>query len=145
MKFLCLECDERMDFDDRQVPGDGTFGASYKCPSCGKGIAMLANQMETQLVEGLGIEIGGRTIDPAPMDFVQSTMITREDAFEEPANRKPAVQWTEASRNRLERVPNFVRGMVKRIYTDWAKEQGIEEMTPDIMDRARIDLGLEDM
>lgn len=145
MKFLCLECDRRMDFDDRQVPGDGTFGASYKCPSCGKGIAMLANEMETRLVQGLGIEIGGRTIDPEPMDFIQKTMVTREGAFTEVVAKKPSVRWTEAGQDRLARVPAFVRGMVKRIYTDWAKEKGIEEMTPDTMDRARIDLGLEDM
>lgn len=145
MKFLCLECDQRMDFDDRQVPGDGTFGASYKCPSCGKGIAMLANEMETRLVQGLGIEIGGRTIDPEPMDFIQKTMVTKEGAFTEVGAKLPKVRWTEAGQDRLARVPTFVRGMVKRIYTDWAREQGVEEMTPDTMDRARVDLGLEDM
>jgi hypothetical protein len=38
-----------------------------------------------------------------------------------------------------------VRGMVKRIYTDYAKENGIAEITPAIMDRARTELGLEGM
>jgi len=46
---------------------------------------------------------------------------------------------------RLENVPRFVRGMVKRIYTDYAREQGIPEITPEVMDRARSDLGLEGM
>ncbi|MEJ2337384.1 MAG: PCP reductase family protein [Gemmatimonadales bacterium] len=53
--------------------------------------------------------------------------------------------WSEAATRRLEGVPSFVRGMVKRIYTDYAKEQGIHEITPEIMDRARTDLGLEGM
>jgi hypothetical protein len=35
--------------------------------------------------------------------------------------------------------------MVKRIYTDWARENDVSEITPDIMDRARTDLGLEEM
>jgi hypothetical protein len=35
--------------------------------------------------------------------------------------------------------------MVKRIYTDYAQENGISQITPDVMDRARSDLGLEGM
>jgi hypothetical protein len=35
--------------------------------------------------------------------------------------------------------------MVKRIYVDWAKERGIPQITPEIMDRARTELGLEEM
>jgi hypothetical protein len=35
--------------------------------------------------------------------------------------------------------------MVKRIYTDWAREQGIATITPAVMDRARSELGLEGM
>ena len=53
--------------------------------------------------------------------------------------------WTEDAADRLERVPSFVRGMVHRIYTEWAEERGIEEITPEVMDRARSDLGLEGM
>jgi hypothetical protein len=35
--------------------------------------------------------------------------------------------------------------MVKRIYLDYAKERGIAEITPAIMDTARTELGLEEM
>jgi hypothetical protein len=35
--------------------------------------------------------------------------------------------------------------MVKRIYTDYARERGIALITPDVMDSARTDLGLEGM
>ncbi len=55
------------------------------------------------------------------------------------------VVWTDDALDRLDRVPSFVRGMVKRIYTDYAREQDIAEITPEIMDRARTDLGLEGM
>ena len=55
------------------------------------------------------------------------------------------IVWTSEANGRLEKVPSFVRGMVKRIYTDWAREKGVTEITPDIMDRARTELGLEGM
>jgi hypothetical protein len=42
-------------------------------------------------------------------------------------------------------VPGFVRGMVKRIYLDYAAERRIAEITPEVMDRARSELGLEGM
>jgi len=106
MKFLCIDCDAQMSYQERRQPGDGTFAAAFTCPSCGRRIAMLANPMETQLVSSLGVQIGGRVLD------------------EQPA---------------------FVRGMVKRIYTDYAVERAITDITPDVMDRARTDLGLEEM
>jgi hypothetical protein len=56
-----------------------------------------------------------------------------------------AVRWSDDATDRLARVPSFVRGMVKRIYADWAAERGIPEITPEIMDTARSDLGLEGM
>ena len=42
-------------------------------------------------------------------------------------------------------MPTFVRGMVQRIYADYAAEHGIAVITPEVMDRARRELGLEGM
>ena len=55
------------------------------------------------------------------------------------------VTWSPESHERLERVPKFVRGMVKKIYSDYATEKGISEITPAVMDTARSELGLEGM
>ena len=148
MKFLCIECDQQMQFEDRSLPGDGTFGAAFKCPGCGRSIAMLANPMETQLVESLGVKIGGRTLDQQPLELVRSSLAGRDDAFSERPDGRTAgrpVDWSPEATERLARVPGFVRGMVKRIYADWAKERGIAEITTAVMDRARTDLGLEGM
>jgi hypothetical protein len=142
MKFLCIDCDEQMRFDERQQPGDGTFAAAFACPRCGRRVAMLANPMETQLVESLGVKIGGRTLDPEPMELVRGALVTRDGAFVETPTRP---RFTNASEERLSRVPGFVRGMVKRLYTEYAVERGIVEITPDVMDRARTELGLEGM
>src|SRR6185503_10561564 len=93
MKFLCLDCDTQMQFDERRQPGDGTFAASFGCPKCGRRVAMLANPMETQLVSSLGVEIGGRTLDEEPMELTRKALAGRDDAFIEDAQRSaPSAQ-----------------------------------------------------
>jgi proto-chlorophyllide reductase subunit len=154
MKFLCIDCDAQMHFEERQQPGDGTFAAAFTCPTCGRRVAMLANPMETQLVNSLGVKIGGRTLDAEPMELIRTNIAGRDDAFQDsPQSDPPASggyprnrpQWSPDAQDRLSRVPSFVRGMVKKIYTDYATEHAIAEITPDVMDRARSDLGLEGM
>jgi hypothetical protein len=146
VKFLCVDCDQQMTFAERQEPGDGTFGASFTCPSCGHKVAMLANPMETRLVGALGVQIGGRTLDEQPMELTRSSMIGSEGAFDDFQKEGPTgVRWSPESEDRLARVPKFVRGMVKKIYGEWASERGISEITPSVMDEARVDLGLEGM
>ena len=132
MKFLCVECDQQMAFAERQLPGDGTLAASFKCPSCGRVVAMLTNPMETQLVSSLGVEIGGRTVPSERFEMVNTFVAG-------------GPSWSPDAQERLARVPSFVRGMVKKIYGDYAKERGIAEITPAIMDTARAELGLEGM
>lgn len=149
MKFLCIDCDAQMTFSERAVPGDGTFAASFSCPSCGRRVALLANEMETQLVGALGVKIGGRTLEEQPMELVRTTLDGRADAFVDEALPQPSApvrpQWSAGAQERLSRVPGFVRGMVKRIYIDYAVEHGITEISPEVMDRARTELGLEGM
>jgi hypothetical protein len=143
MKFLCVPCDSIMAFAERQLPGDGTMAAVFSCPSCGREMAMLTNPMETQLVSGLGVKVGGRTVPGSPLELTLATL-DDERAGSAPAARN-ATRWSADALNRLEAVPSFVRGMVKRIYTDWARERDIAEITPAVMDQARSDLGLEGM
>ena len=127
-----------MAFGERQLPGDGTLAATFKCPKCGRVVAMLTNPMETQLVSSLGVEIGGRTVPAQPFEMIETMTAGRPDGRTGPS-------WSTDAQERLARVPNFVRGMVKKIYADYAKERGIAEITPAIMDTARAELGLEGM
>ncbi|MFQ6046046.1 MAG: PCP reductase family protein [Gemmatimonadales bacterium] len=153
MKFLCVECDRQMEFAQLREPGDGTFAARFTCPECGRSVALLANPMETQLVGSLGVKIGGAPLDDRPMEFVREHVeggalaLSAENgpqgASDNGATRGPV--WSEDALERLERVPVFVRGMVKRVYLDYASQRGIGEITPDVMDRARAELGLEGM
>ncbi|MBI71614.1 MAG: hypothetical protein CME29_07800 [Gemmatimonadetes bacterium] len=153
MKFLCIACDTVMDFAERQIPGDGTLAAVFECGSCDREVAMLTNPMETQLVSSMGVKIGGREVPAQPMELARTSMEGgSEDVFDptdEPVQDQTAhplrVTWTSEAVGRLDNVPSFVRGMVKRIYTDWAQQNGVNEMNPKIMDRARSELGLEGM
>ena len=153
MKFLCIACDTVMDFAERQIPGDGTLAAVFECGSCDREVAMLTNPMETQLVSSMGVKIGGREVPAQPMELARTSMEGgSEDVFDptdEPIQDQTAhplrVTWTSEAVGRLDNVPTFVRGMVKRIYTDWAQQNGVNEMNPQIMDRARSELGLEGM
>lgn len=146
MKFLCLECDAVMEFAERRLPGDGTMAAVFTCGSCGREMAMLTNPMETQVVSSLGVKVGGRTVPEQPMELLRTSIDGgREDAIADAVPGDGRVQWSDAAAERLTRVPSFVRGMVKRIYADWARERGIGIITPEIMDRARSELGLEGM
>ena len=141
MKFLCVECDQQMAFAERQLPGDGTLAATFKCPKCGRVVAMLTNPMETQLVSSLGVEIGGRTVPAEPFEMVRAKVMTAA----RPDGLMAGPTWSADAQERLGRVPSFVRGMVKKIYADYARERGIAEITPAIMDTARAELGLEGM
>jgi len=151
VKFLCVECDRQMLFEERQLPGDGTLAAAFRCPQCGRAVGLLTNPMETQLVASLGVKIGGTTIDPQPIETVRGMVTTgREDAFEDGngetgKGKGPIPAWSPEAQERLARVPNFVRGMVKEIYADYARDRGIGEITPAVMDSARSELGLEGM
>jgi hypothetical protein len=149
VKFLCVECDRQMGFAERALPGDGTLAAVFTCPACNRSVAMLTNPMETQLVASLGVQIGGRSVPEQPLELTRSTLASgREDAFAD-AKPEPIAAgrpvWDDAAKERLSRVPAFVRGMVQRIYADYAAERNIAVITPDVMDTARRELGLEGM
>jgi hypothetical protein len=149
LKFLCIECDRQMAFAERELPGDGTLAAVFACPACGRSVAMLTNPMETQLVSSLGVQIGGRTVPEQPFELTRSAVAGgREDAFAEEAPKAAGAGrpvWDDAAKERLGRVPSFVRGMVQRIYADYAAERSIAVITPEVMDTARRELGLEGM
>ena len=146
MKFLCIECDKQMAFAERELPGDGTLAAVFTCPACSRSVAMLTNPMETQLVASLGVQIGGRSVPEQPFELTRATVAGgRDDAFADAPAAPGRPVWDEAARERLARVPSFVRGMVQRIYADYAAERHISVITTEVMDTARRDLGLEGM
>lgn len=78
MRFLCVDCDEAMSMSDARGPDDGSMTVVFACPDCGRETAMLTNAMETQVVRSLGVSIGGREDDPAPMETVRTQLRSGE-------------------------------------------------------------------
>jgi hypothetical protein len=52
------------------------------------------------------------------------------------------VQWTDAARVRVERIPSFIRPMVQRAIERYAVEGGHTLITDALMDEARSRLGM---
>lgn len=129
---------------------------------------MLTNAMETQVVRSLGVKIGGRTVPAEPMEMVRGSLVNQRhhsatppaaegspqdheheaskcpftgmvnDAFEE----KASIQWTEAARKRMERIPDFARPMVMKGVEDAAREQGLQQVTESVLDDVRERFGM---
>lgn len=143
MKFLCIPCDQAMEFVATEGPEAGSLAVTFGCARCGDQVALLTNPAETQLLIALGIKIGGRTIPPESMEVVRDTLARgREGSFHAPEG-EPA--WTEAAEQRLAAAPVFVENMIRRLYSDYARQRGIKEITPEVMNEARQALGLEGM
>ena len=46
---------------------------------------------------------------------------------------RPALHWSPAARERVARIPSFVRGVVMQRVEDWARRQGRSEITPELL------------
>jgi radical SAM protein with 4Fe4S-binding SPASM domain len=50
---------------------------------------------------------------------------------------QPALAWTAAARERVARIPSFVRGVVMQRVEAWARRQGRREVTPELLAEVR--------
>jgi hypothetical protein len=131
VKFLCVACDEAMKFVEAADAAHGdTFSAVFGCPRCGRRIALLANPWETQLVRNLGVALGGRTAPHEPLEVVRERLVGSR------------LLWTEEAEQRLARVPEFVRPVVRDSIERHARERGCSEVTCEVMDEARSRMGM---
>jgi hypothetical protein len=143
MKFLCVDCDVQIEAVDQAAPGDGTLAVTFRCPKCKREIAMLANPMETQLVSSLCVKVGGRNAPEQPFEAIRSQLETGgRAALQNVLANASSPGWSSEAEERLARVPPLVQGMIRRLYGEWARQRGIVEITPELMDEARLELGL---
>ena len=75
MKFLCLSCDEGMKLEAANGPREGSLEATFVCPRCHYKIIMLTNPWETQLVQTLGVKVGGRATPVSPYEQVLGSLV----------------------------------------------------------------------
>jgi hypothetical protein len=81
MKFVCLNCEAFMLFQKVEKPGEGSLGVEFLCPKCNARFSMVTNPGETQMVQALGVKIGGRTTAPEAFELTRGTL---KDAAECP-------------------------------------------------------------
>lgn len=162
MKFLCVECDEAMTLVEARGPDRGSMTVVFACPDCGRQVAMLTNASETQVVRSLGVKIGGRTVAAEPMEGIREGLSgaslagTADDPEEaraagskcpftgmvNEAFAQTAIPWSDAARGRVEKIPSYARSMVMRGVEEFAREEGLQEVTEAVLDRARGRLGM---
>jgi hypothetical protein len=157
MKFLCVPCDSPMKLQSVGPPEGGSLSVVYSCPECGYEMALLTNPFETQLVQSLGVRIGpeeaARAGRPEPGGCPFTAMIpsaapepTREGAAATSARPAatdgPVVRWTAAAEARLEKIPAFVRPMVRAGIERFARERGALEVNDELLDAAREFFGM---
>lgn len=135
MKFLCLRCDEPMSIGEVEGSDDNSVGITFVCKKCSNRFAMFTNPMETQLVRGLGVHIGGRSIPAKPMEVIKDTLVTKEDT-------EDTLVWDSAANARLNNVPPFVRDMARSAIERYAREKGYKDITIEVMDEARKVYGM---
>jgi len=56
---------------------------------------------------------------------------------------QPALAWTPAARERVARIPSFVRGVVMERVEAWARRQGRREVTPELLAEVRSALPID--
>ena len=144
MKFLCNDCQQIMEFlDNTASESGGSMAIRYNCPNCGRSISMITNPGETQVVRSLGVTIGHETLhtSPEPMAMLRGALTGGGSTVA----TGPEPGWSEAALKRLSAAPTFVQGMIRRLYTDYARQKGYTEITPAIMTEAREALGMTEM
>ena len=140
-------------------PFEGTMSIVYRCQACDYRMAMLTNQMETQMVRSLGVKIGGRAREAAPMETLRTNLQGKRQEVAVPDRAKSAskcpftgvvtealeasqLQWTAGAQARMARVPAFVRPMVQRNVEDYAAQSGKMVVDESVIDAMKGQLGI---
>jgi len=74
MKFVCMNCETFMLFQKVEKPGEGSLGVEFLCPTCKARFSMVTNPGETQMVQALGVKIGGRTTAAEAFELTRETL-----------------------------------------------------------------------
>lgn len=172
MKFLCVKCNNFMDYESKEQVDTLRLGITFACTQCGYKVAMVTNPGETQLVSGLGVKIGGRTVPAEPMEFTREAMksegqpaaatmaadmgkcpfpgMLAGSGFKDTGMAaglsgqasKPSVAWTSNAEQRLQNVPAFVRSLARAGIEQYARENGFAEVNDQVMDEYREKVGM---
>lgn len=191
MKFVCLNCETYMNFENVEKPGEGSLGVFFGCPSCNAKFSMVTNPGETQMVSSLGVKLGGRSAAAEPFEMTRGTLKEEAQAGAgqmgaylnekiqggQPVSAAPApaksgdkasggcpfsamvaemglttggkpamgapasseFTWTADAKEKLDRLPAFVKPMVQSSVEAYARKQGFTSITLQVMDDSKSD------
>ena len=146
MKFLCIPCDEKMETQvDGIMPEEKkNLVMKFKCKKCGHSIAMLTNKLETEFVSKLGVQVNTTAAEAAgtPLGVVSGALAEGKEELKKGAPAEDNIEWTEDAKERIQRVPFFVRNMAKKTVLSFAKERGITVIDGKLMDEVREKVGM---
>ncbi len=144
MKFLCIACDEPMKLEESTPPADGAgFTATFRCPRCGHGIAMLTNAWETEAVASLGVKLANGRESRCPVGSMMAAAQEAPAGGSMIAAARPAaaaeegLTWTAGALVRLERIPEMVRPMAREGIERYAKNAGRGVVDETLLEEAR--------
>jgi len=158
MKFVCMRCEDFMIFQKSENVSEGSLGVMFECPKCGSRFSMVTNPGETSLVHALGVKIGGRTQAPEPFELTRETL--KEPAESQTTTAKAettsggscpfsamlsggagqkavGLTWSAEAEERIQRVPDFLRPMIKAGIESYASKGGYRVITPAVMDESK--------
>ena len=145
MKFLCIPCDEQMETQtDGIMPTESkSIALKFKCKKCDHTIAMLTNKFETEFVSKIGVELGGASeVSKSPFGMVGSTLSEAKEELSQGTPSEEDLTWTDEAKERISRVPFFVRNMAKKTVVSYALENGITVIDAEVMDHVRNKVGM---
>src|SRR5207237_3392685 len=95
----------------------------------------------------LGLAHEGHVLAADPPGVYQPTgdmaLIEPARALRYGGDFQPALAWTPAARERVARIPSFVRGVVMQRVEAWARRQGRREVTRELLAEVRSALPID--
>ena len=126
MKTLCCSCNNSMEYERHEAIDEGSIGIVFTCDKCGNRIRLITNPGETMLVHAMGVKIGGPEADPAPLELTRSSLLAEGETT--------SITWSAGARERVEKIPPFVRPFVAQSIEDYGLERGHTEITEEVLD-----------
>ncbi len=99
-------------------------------------------QQEMLKEEMANMATGGQDGAPASGGCPFSSMVAKMQggAASAPADTQP-MAWTKEAKDRIEKVPSFMRPMIEMGVENYARKNGITTISPDVMDASKNDMG----
>ncbi len=76
------------------------------------------------------------------MGVVAGALAGGKEELKKSAPNEGEIEWTEDAKERIQRVPFFVRNMAKKTVLEFAKERGITVIDGKLMDEVREKVGM---